>query len=101
MMMSETVNHEYTVFSSIYPWGIIYFKEVNVYINVLVYGLDIPIGSADYNLHPWYWNTLLCSLISSGDNSAFAHFAAATANHYNLAFSFLQVPITSGWTEAA
>ena len=33
--------------------------------------------------------------------SAFAHFAAAIANHYNLAFSFHQVPITAGWTEAA
>ena len=26
-----------------------------------------------YNLHPWYWNTFFCSLISSGDNSAFVH----------------------------
>ena len=36
-----------------------------------------------YNSHPWYWNTLFYSLISSGDKSAFAHFAAALANHYN------------------
>ena len=36
------------------------------------------------------------SFISSGENSAFAHFAAATANHYNLAVSFHQVPITGG-----
>ena len=41
------------------------------------------------------------SLISSGENSAFAHFAAAIANHYNSAFSFHQVPITAGWTEAS
>ena len=43
----------------------------------------------------------LYSLISSGENSAFSHFAAAKANYYNLAFSFHQVPITSGWAEAA
>ena len=52
------------------------------------------------NLHPWYWNTLLYSLISSGENSAFALFAAALASHYNLAFSLHQVPIIAGWTEA-
>ena len=50
---------------------------------------------------PWYWNTLFYSLISSGENSASAHFAAAVANHYNLAFSFHQVPINAGWTGAA
>ena len=54
-----------------------------------------------HNLHLWYWNSLLQSLISSGEDSTFAHFAAAIANHYNLAFSFHQVPITAGWTEAA
>ena len=54
-----------------------------------------------HNLHPWYWNSPLYSLISTGENSAFAHSAAAIANHYNLAFSFPQVPITAGWTEAA
>ena len=32
------------------------------------------------------------SLISSGKNSAFGNFAAAAANHYNLAFLFHQVP---------
>ena len=63
---------------------------------------EIPIEfSRLYNLRPWYWNSFLYSLISSGENSAFAHFAAAIANHYNLAFSFHQVPITAGWTEAA
>ena len=36
-----------------------------------------------YNLYPWYWNTLFYSLISSGKNSAFVHFAAAVVNHYN------------------
>ena len=35
------------------------------------------------------------------ENSTFAHFAAAIANHYNLAFSFHQVPITAGWTKEA
>ena len=40
--------------------------------------------------------TLFFSLISSGENSAFVHFAAATANHYNVAFSSHGVPITAG-----
>ena len=54
---------------------------------------DIPMSSPRlHNLHPWYWNSLLDSLLSSGENSAFAHFAAAIENHYNLAFSFHQVP---------
>ena len=53
-----------------------------------------------HNLHPWYWNSLLYSL-NSGENAAFAHFAAATANHYNLAFSFHQVLIIAAWTEVA
>ena len=54
-------------------------------------------------LHPWYWNSLIYSLISSGKNSAFAHFAVAIGNHYNLAFLFHQVPmaITVEWREAA
>ena len=46
-----------------------------------------------------YWNSFLYSLISSGEDSAFAHFAANIANHYKLAFSFHQVPITAGWTK--
>ena len=53
------------------------------------------------NLHPWYQNSLIYSLSLSGKNSAFVHFAAAIANHYNSAFSFHQVLITAGWTEAA
>ena len=58
---------------------------------------DTPRFSRLHNLHPWYWNSLY-SLIS-GENSAFVHFAADVANHYNLAFLFHQVPITAGWTE--
>ena len=54
-----------------------------------------------HNLHTCCWNSLLYSLISSGKDSAFAHFAAAIASHYRLAFSFHQLPITAGWTEAA
>ena len=34
-----------------------------------------------YNLHPWYWNTLFYSLVSSEENSAYAHIDAAIANH--------------------
>ena len=56
--------------------------------------------TADCNIRPWYWSSVLYSLISSGENSAFDHFAAAIANHYNLALSFRQVPITAGWTDA-
>ena len=39
---------------------------------------------------------LFYSLIASGEKSAFAHFAAAEASHYNLAFSFYQALITAG-----
>ena len=46
-------------------------------------------------------SSLLYSLISSGENSVFAYFAAAIADHFNLAFSFYQVPITTEWTKAA
>ena len=70
-------------------------KRVNV--NMSVYGLKF---SKLYNLHLWYWNSLLYTLISFGENSTFAHFSAAIANHYNLAFLFHQVPITAVWTEA-
>ena len=44
-----------------------------------------------YNLHPSYWNTLSYSLISSGENSAFAHVAEAIAR---LQFSFSVPPGT-------
>ena len=47
------------------------------------------------NLHPWYWNTLFYSLISS-ENSAFAHTPAFIANHYNVVFLFHWVLITNG-----
>ena len=68
-------------------------------INVSVY--KSPLSSADFTIYAPGIGTLSYSLISSGEHSAFAHFAAAVANHYNLAFSFHQVPITIGWTEAA
>ena len=62
---------------------------------------EIPIEfSRLYNLIPWYWNSLLYGLISSGENSALVYFAAAIANHYSLASSFHQVPIIAGWTES-
>ena len=70
-------------------------------ITVSVYSLKSPLSSADFTIYAPGIGTLSYSLISSGENSAFAHFAAAIANHYNLAFSFHQVPITAGWTEAA
>ena len=60
---------------------------------------DTTMSSADYNSHPWYWNTFF-SLISSGENSVFAHSGAAVANQHNVSFLFHQVPITAGWAEA-
>ena len=62
---------------------------VTVNVNVSVYSLKFPLSSADITIYD-----------PGIGNSAFAHFAAAIANHYNLAFSFHQVPITTGWTEA-
>ena len=50
-----------------------------------------------HNLHPWYWNTLLYGLISSGKNSA--HFLQPLPFPI-LHFLFHQVSITAGWTEA-
>ena len=75
-------------------------KEVDVNVNVHVYSPDIPVGSADCTIYTPGIGTLFYCLTSSGENSAFACFAAAIANHYNSAFSFHQVPITAGWTEA-
>ena len=49
-----------------------------------------------YNLHPLYWNSLLCGLISSGENSAyFLQLMPFTI----LQFLFHKVPITTGWAE--
>ena len=73
---------------------------MNVNVHVHVYSPDIPVGSADCTIYTPGIGTHSYSLISSGENSAFVHFAAAIANHYNLGFSFHQVPITAGWTEA-
>ena len=51
-----------------------------------------------HNLHPWYWNSHLYRLISSGENSShFLQLLPFTILHC----SFHQVPITAGWTEAA
>ena len=81
---------------------VIHYKTAsNVNVNVYVYSLISPWVQRLDNLHPWYWNSLSYSLISSGENSAFVYFAAAIANHYNSAFSFHWVAITAGWTEVA
>ena len=51
-----------------------------------------------HNLHPWYYNSVLYGLISSGENSVhFLQQLPFTILHC----SFHQVPITAGWTEAA
>ena len=82
--------------------GFVTSARVKLNVNVYVYSLiSHRVQQTSHNLHPWHRNSLLYSLISSGENSALAHFAAAIANYYNLACSFHQVPITVGWTEAA
>ena len=77
--------------------------NITINLDVSVYSLKSPLSSADITIYAPGIGTLslLDSLISSGENSAFAHFAAAIANHYNLAFLFHQVPITTEWTHAA
>ena len=54
--------------------------------------------SRPHNLHPWYWNSLLCNLISSGKNSA--HFLQLMLFTI-LQLLFHQVPITAVLTEVA
>ena len=49
---------------------------------------DIPLSSAGFIIFTASIGNLLYSLIASGENSVFAHFVAATANHYNIALSF-------------
>ena len=44
--------------------------SINVNVNVEVYSLQSREFSILYNLHPWYWNSLLYGLTSSGENSA-------------------------------
>ena len=63
---------------------------------VYVYTLISLEFSRLHNLHPWYWNSLLYSLISSGEKSAhFLQLMPFTIIH----FSFHQAPIIAGWTE--
>ena len=52
-----------------------------------------PLSSANFTIYAPRIGTLLYGFISSRENSAFAHFAAAIANHYNL-FSFRVPPGT-------
>ena len=69
--------------------------------NVLVQSPNIPIVSSEdfTNLHPWYWNTLSSQSHLLWARSAFAHSAAAVANHYNVVFLLHKVFITTGYTE--
>ena len=71
-------------------------QRLLINVNVNVYGPDIPVSSTDCTIDILGIGTLFYSLISSGENSAFAHFASAVTNHYNSDFLFLQVPITAG-----
>ena len=57
------------------------------------------VSAADFvhNLHPWFWNSILYSLIFSWDNSAhFLQLMPFTVLH----FSFHHVPIAAGWAKA-
>ena len=78
--------------------------NVNVNVNV-GYMFIVPIstlGSADCTIYTPGIGTLSFTVSSPlGGIQHLRTFAAAIANHYNLAFSFHQVPITAGWTEAA
>ena len=77
-------------------------SNINVNVNVHVYSLDIPVGSADCTIYTPGIGTHSFTVSSPlGRIQHLRTFAAAIANHYNLAFSFLHVPITAGWTEAS
>ena len=58
-------------------------------------------SSTNFTIYSPGFGTLSYSLTSSGENSVFAHFAAALVNHYNLAISFHHVPISAEWTAVA
>ena len=60
-----------------------------------------PLSTADFIIYTPGIRTFSYSFISSGKNSAFAHFAAAIAILHNLAFLSHLVPVTVGWTEVA
>ena len=63
---------------------------------------DIQFISADFTIYTLSIRTLTYTVSSPlGENSESEHIAAAMANHYNLAVSFHQVPITAGLIEAA
>ena len=51
-----------------------FYLMLNVNVNVHVYSPDIPVGSADCTIYTPGIGTHSFSLISSGENSAFAHF---------------------------
>ena len=74
---------------------------LSVNVNVHVYSSDIPVGSADCTIYTPDIVTHSFMVSSPLRSSAFLHCVAAIANHYNLAFSFHNVAITAGWTEAA
>ena len=68
---------------------------VNVNVNVYVYSLDIPSSSADCTiLRPWYRNSLLYGLISSGENSA--HFLQLMPFHNSPFFRSTRYPSLLG-----
>ena len=66
---------------------------LNVNIKVSVYSLKSPLSSADFTMYAPGIGTLSYTVSSPLRRNQLAHFTAAIANHYNLAFSFHQVPI--------
>ena len=69
--------------------------------NVFVYNLLFPLVQQTSQFVSLALEFLHIVSFASGENTAFSHFAAAIVNHYNSVFSFHQIPITTGWTEAA
>ena len=68
------------------------FKRI--YINVKVF-MFIAWYPSDFTIYTPGTGTLSYAVLAS------AHFVAAIANQYNLAFLFHQIPITDGWPEGS
>ena len=63
-------------------------KEIELNVNVFAYSLIRPSVHQTLQFTTLVLKSLIYCLISFGENSALAHFAAAIANHYNLTVSF-------------
>ena len=76
--------------------------NVNVNVNVYIYSPDIPRRvQRTSQLHPLILELTLVRSHLPGENAALRHTKAAAIYQAHSQFSFHQVPITAGWTEAA